>query len=112
MLDEVELWQIPLLVAGAILLGYGLYALVTRRSSRITASWIKVVGLVALGLLVLGLGYQLVKREELPVVSSLATLAVDAFVAWVTTQELKELKQLRLARKEEEEEERQEQPAE
>jgi hypothetical protein len=99
MLDAVELWQVPLLVAGVILFGFLLYAGVTKRASRITALWIKFIALAALGLLVLVLGYQLLKREELPTVTSLVTLAIEAFIAWVAVQELKEL---RLARKEKE----------
>lgn len=94
MLDAIELWQVPLLVAGVILVGYLLYAAVTNRSSRITASWIKVVGLVALGLLVLVLCYRLLKSAELPVVTSVVALAIDGFIAWVATHELKELRRL------------------
>ncbi|MDI1461141.1 hypothetical protein QEZ54_09205 [Catellatospora sp. KI3] len=99
MLDAIELWQVPLLVAGVILVGFLVYAFIANRASRITALWIKIVGLVALGLLVLVLFYQLIKREELPVVTSLVAIAIDLFVGWVATQELREL---RLARKERE----------
>ena len=95
MFDAIELWQVPLLVAGIILVGNLLYEAVTRRSP-VTAPWIKAVGGGALVLLVLVIIYQLVKRDELPIVVSLIALALEGFVAWVALQNFKDL---RLAKK-------------
>jgi hypothetical protein len=99
MLKAIELWHVPLLSAGAILIGSLAFTFIARRATRITASRIRVVGVLAIVVVALFLSYRLVDHGNLSVIVGLVTLAFDGVVAWVAMEELKEL---RLAKQESE----------
>jgi hypothetical protein len=91
----IELWQVPLLVMAAILAGYLAYVWIAGRWSHIARLWIKIGALSTLAAIALVLGYQLLKRAEISMVSTVlgvATLIGEIFVGWVTWQHIKELR--------------------
>jgi len=95
---KIELWQVPLLVMGVIVAGYFAYVAIAGRWSHTVRLWIKMIALVVLAGVVLGIGYQLLKRAELSVISTVLTflmLAVEAFIGWVAWQQLKGSQALR-----------------
>ncbi|HEX6683461.1 MAG TPA: hypothetical protein VF062_11725 [Candidatus Limnocylindrales bacterium] len=88
----IELWQVPLLVMAALVVGYFAYVAAARTWHDRVRLWIKMVGLVVLACVVLGIGYQLLKRAELSALSTVLAimmLAVEGFIAWVAWQQLK-----------------------
>ena len=88
----IELWQVPLLVMAVIVLGYFAYVAIAGRSSNTVRLWIKMVALVVLACVVLGIGYQLLTRADLSVLSAVLTflmLAVEGFIGWVAWQQFK-----------------------
>jgi len=89
---HVELWQVPLLVMAAIVAGHFIYAAIADRWSPAARLWIKMIALVALGCVVLGIGYQLLLRAELSVVSTILGILMfvaEGFLVWIGWQQLK-----------------------
>ena len=89
---QIEMWQVPLLVMAAIVAGYFAYVAIAGRWSHAAQLWIKMIALIILAGTVLGIGYQLLKRAELSVISTLLTflmLGVEAFIGWVAWHQFK-----------------------
>jgi uncharacterized protein YqhQ len=89
---QIEMWQVPLLVMAAIVAGYFAYVAIAGRWSPTARLWIKMIALIVLAGTVLGISYQLLKRAELSVISTLLTflmLAVEGFIGWVAWQQFK-----------------------
>lgn len=89
---NVELWQVPLLVMVALVAGHFIYVAIADRWSPKARLWIKLIALVALGCVVLGIGYQLLMRAELSVISTVLAilmLVAEGFLVWIGWQQLK-----------------------
>lgn len=89
---NVELWHVPLLVMVALVAGHFAYAAIADRWSDRARLWIKMVALVALGCVVLAIGYQLLLRAELSVISTILgimMLFAEGFLVWIGWQQLK-----------------------
>ena len=89
---KIELWQVPLLVMAVIVAGYFAYVAIAGRWSDTGRLRIKLLALVVLAGVVLGIGYQLLKRAELSVISTVLAflmLVVEGFIGWVAWQQLK-----------------------
>lgn len=83
---EIELWQVPLLVMAVLVAGHFAYVVVIARWPDPVRLWIKMIALGILAVVGLGIGYQLLQRAELSVVSTLLAilmLIVEAFIARV-----------------------------
>jgi hypothetical protein len=88
----IELWQVPLIVMAVIVAGYFAYVGIAGRSSDTVRLWIKMTALVALGVVVLAVGYKLLTTTDPTVLTTMLTLvmlAVEGFIAWIAWKQLK-----------------------
>jgi hypothetical protein len=88
---KLELWQAPLLVMAVLVAGHFAYAAIPDNWSEIAKLRIKMIALGLLAALGLGIGYQLLQRAELSVLSTLLAflmLAIEGLIAWIGWQQL------------------------
>jgi hypothetical protein len=93
-LENFEFWELPLLAAGVILLGYVAYVGIAKWAPRIVASRIRLAGLVGLDITVPVLCYLLLTIEALSFFPALIAVVAEIFLAWATRHELRDLRRL------------------
>lgn len=87
---KLELWQAPLLVMAVLVAGHFAYAAIPDWSKDAKLR-IKMIALGLLAAVGLGIGYQLLQRAELSVLSTLLAflmLATEGLIAWIGWQQL------------------------
>lgn len=89
-LDKFEFWELPLLVAGIILLGHVIYVGIAKWAPRIVTLRIKIGGHAFLAALFLVLSYLLVRFETVFTVTGAICLAIEVYLLWATRKEYKE----------------------